>query len=436
MKNKKVLSILTLVAVGGILTSCTKEQSEVLRPVRLSELKAQLNEGVAANSSKVYLDENGQLIKINDPEDPKANVLKELNMSKSVASMYYSNAKGDLAFNETLQLNVEGKPLKAPIGSLTWASSDASIASVDQNGLVTAVGEGTAIVSATSEAGFKAECRVVVNNTNVFASVAAKSAAKILAAQKSTDWQPVTEVRLLERIKSVTTKGDEISSQFAWDQTLIPSNQHAYFKIISDDKDVKTSNGSIVPSYTEYTFYTTDDYISYIFCNSNGKANYLSLDQAYLVDQGKTPFEGLGEVLQSYFVSGSSIMTRHFSDVLAQKQLDGGYNGCDYIGSFGEDSGQFAFSLIQTGSWKADADDEDEMGVPIGTQLNATINVRYLWENNLLSYENLVQRYDYVVEGVPCSVVETVDFFYQARNVELEWPDVANYSLVDSIFDL
>ena len=54
-------------------------------------------------------------------------------------------------------------PTFAPEGAtaaLTWASSDEAVATVDENGNVTAVAPGSAVISATMENGQKAECTV------------------------------------------------------------------------------------------------------------------------------------------------------------------------------------------------------------------------------------------------------------------------------------
>src|SRR5690554_1833237 len=57
----------------------------------------------------------------------------------------------DLTASATLQLTATVEPASAPQG-VTWTSSDASIATVDADGLVTGVATGTATITATSTA--------------------------------------------------------------------------------------------------------------------------------------------------------------------------------------------------------------------------------------------------------------------------------------------
>ncbi len=51
--------------------------------------------------------------------------------------------------------------------TITWSTSDPSVATVDQDGYVTYVGEGTADITATSEGGVSATCRVTVKRATI-----------------------------------------------------------------------------------------------------------------------------------------------------------------------------------------------------------------------------------------------------------------------------
>ena len=77
---------------------------------------------------------------------------------------------------ETLQLSANIAPQNAFEKGILWTSSDESVATVGNNydnyGLVTAVGEGTATITATTvDGGFKATCTVTVIKSFEFAAV-------------------------------------------------------------------------------------------------------------------------------------------------------------------------------------------------------------------------------------------------------------------------
>lgn len=68
------------------------------------------------------------------------------------------------SFSQSCQLSVQVQPEKASATDILWQSSDPSVAAVDENGLVTPVGNGEALVSAVADSGIgAANCRVVVS---------------------------------------------------------------------------------------------------------------------------------------------------------------------------------------------------------------------------------------------------------------------------------
>ena len=66
--------------------------------------------------------------------------------------------------NETLKLTATVKPTDASHPSVTWTTDRPDIATVDDNGVVTAVSEGVAVITATAD-DVKATCTITVSNT-------------------------------------------------------------------------------------------------------------------------------------------------------------------------------------------------------------------------------------------------------------------------------
>ncbi|MDH8702246.1 uncharacterized protein YjdB [Dysgonomonadaceae bacterium PH5-43] len=70
----------------------------------------------------------------------------------------------ELIIDETEQLTATIEPANADNKNTTWSSSDESVATVSETGLVTAIAAGTATITVTTEdGGFKAECGITVN---------------------------------------------------------------------------------------------------------------------------------------------------------------------------------------------------------------------------------------------------------------------------------
>ncbi len=70
-----------------------------------------------------------------------------------VQGITLSNDQTDLAVGETLQLTAEVTPANALNKKLKWTSSNSGVATVDENGLVTGLSKGTAVIKATATDG-------------------------------------------------------------------------------------------------------------------------------------------------------------------------------------------------------------------------------------------------------------------------------------------
>ena len=87
----------------------------------------------------------------------KKNLLTSLTITKKTAK---------LKEGETVTLNIRTRPETALDHSVTWTTSDESIATVDENGTVTAVAAGKATITATANdgSGLTAKCEVTVES--------------------------------------------------------------------------------------------------------------------------------------------------------------------------------------------------------------------------------------------------------------------------------
>ena len=82
-----------------------------------------------------------------------------------VTSVVMSEEAADIVVGETKQLSAEIMPEYASYKELKWESSDTSVATVDANGIVTAVAPGSTVISATAKdgSGVSATCNITVS---------------------------------------------------------------------------------------------------------------------------------------------------------------------------------------------------------------------------------------------------------------------------------
>ena len=114
-------------------------------------------------------------------EDTVGSVVSEEENLKKADVIYpdkvsLNKSQQTLTEGDTFQLKADGFSANATNKELTWTTSDPDVATVDENDLVTAVGEGTAVITATcaganvgQEAPATAQCTVkVVNKEGAF----------------------------------------------------------------------------------------------------------------------------------------------------------------------------------------------------------------------------------------------------------------------------
>ncbi len=128
-----------------------------------------------SDESICTVDENGMVEAVNESADPATVTvtLSYLGKEFTDSCLVYiinetdgvdiSEAKLTVKKGETAALSAEVTPKKATIKDVTWLSSDESIATVDENGTVTAVSAGEALITAVTVQGhFMEACHVTV----------------------------------------------------------------------------------------------------------------------------------------------------------------------------------------------------------------------------------------------------------------------------------
>ena len=113
-------------------------------------------------------------------------IIEELEMLKSpeevttepepeLLGLTMSEATLQLEKGDTKTLTVTPDPIDFTDYTLTWASGDETVATVDQAGLVTAIGEGTCTIKATADNGKEATCEVTVTDSSSGISTVSRS---------------------------------------------------------------------------------------------------------------------------------------------------------------------------------------------------------------------------------------------------------------------
>ncbi|MDO6811322.1 PKD domain-containing protein, partial [Zobellia galactanivorans] len=129
----------------------------------------------------------------------------------------------ELTVGETVELTAEVEPANADEPGVTWASSDTSVATVSNTGVVSGESPGTATITATTvEGGFMGTSEITVNDENLAPTAVPKANVSIGSAPLEVNFDG-----------SLSTDSDGTIVSYFW-----------------DFDDMGNSNTSISPSYT------------------------------------------------------------------------------------------------------------------------------------------------------------------------------------------
>jgi len=116
----------------------------------------------SSNGNVIVVDELGQFSAINAGEaiitcrsvaNPNVTATCNVTVKQHVQQVYIDGETDSLLPGETAQLRADCYPTNANNKTVSWTSSAPSIANVNENGLVTAVGYGDAVITATAKDG-------------------------------------------------------------------------------------------------------------------------------------------------------------------------------------------------------------------------------------------------------------------------------------------
>lgn len=108
----------------------------------------------------------------------------KITVKRAVTSISLDKTSAEVKSDATLTLKATIKPSNATDKTVTWSSSNKKVVTVSSKGVVTPVGKGTATVTAKSENGLKATCKITVYQ--VVTGVKLSETASVYAGEKTT----------------------------------------------------------------------------------------------------------------------------------------------------------------------------------------------------------------------------------------------------------
>lgn len=178
--NRKAYQVLNLEDIG-----VTNPKTGYNNPDYVGKVVSQITGGTFSNDVSAYVANGYKSYKLSDAEYKVAPVATAVKLDKNELTLNLKDTTATLTATVTPSETLD---------TVTWTTSDATVATVDQTGKVTAVKEGTATIKATVN-GKEATCTVTVlgNRTVTFDNEGTKTTATVVKGEKVTEPQAPTK---------------------------------------------------------------------------------------------------------------------------------------------------------------------------------------------------------------------------------------------------
>ena len=256
---------------------------------------------VTAGSSTITAVGKGTATITVTTEDGSLSATCTVTVNAPVTGVSLDNTTATMIVGDTKQLTATVQPTNANDQDVTWSSSNESVATVSSDGLITAVGKGTAKITVTTEDGsFTATCTVTVNiavtsvsldNTDIYIIVGntEQLTATVLpdnASDKSVTWSSSDETvatvssaglvtAVAEGIATITVTTKDGSFTATCTIVVIPSSTG--IQTLSGDTSAYMSDGQLYvqsPVLETIRIYSMNGVLLYDFQKPAGSADY------------------------------------------------------------------------------------------------------------------------------------------------------------------
>jgi len=422
MNNKKVLFLTSLLTITA-LTGCGAKTS------------SKVDDGVPTS---MIIPEASQTEAV---ENDNATYPDELLVNHKVAAMIVGDT---FQLEAAEQFKYDGKNVKFEV-------KDPTVASIDENGLITGLAGGETEIVVTDKANpdFKATVPVIVYAELDSASVAGVTSG--LSTYENAN--PVTEVIQYKRLaKSISRRPvkqnendpDQEFVQLSYDlsdEMMVFSTNDAYLRILETDAEVRTTDGGMDFTNYDWIFCTNKYYDTLVYHQvGDAKTFYAAPTQDYMDGERSAP---LYDILDNLFTVGHTFFLNQLDNASFKDIIDIAEHEYDNVkdkrlGSLGDGS-LFCRGVLSFKDSLADNDDERQDGIPVGTPTPTTQDSTWIVKDNKVVglYFYLVQ--DYVIDGYEYRKIMDIDIKLEeisADRHEVHLPAKEGYQRVDRLFEI
>ena len=342
-----------------------------------------------------------------------------------------------LKLNETYELKSLFNPVLNPLPKITYTSSNPSVVSVSESGVVTGKASGYAIINAKC-GDFTGECVVSVTKENS-KSEATTNINEIYKVQADSSFVKPDYLRVHERSNYTLYKNGEIMNESEGIEETVMSKENAYI-YINDPYDARYGVVGGNPTYSAgiWLFYCTPEFETFIFHEVHGIKRYMKVDCAKYIESGDR-WGAIGEVMGNIFSNYFDILERQYKVVADAATLKSDVIGSIKEGRADDHGGAYASTSDSYKNQKMDYDLQRIFGIPAsGGLCDIAMTDEYYFSSNVCKYCNFAQVTSYSWRGDDYVYDQRGWRSYDIEPKELYYPDIKaeGWTEGEDIFDI
>ena len=352
----------------------------------------------------------------------------------------------DLLVDEHKSIDVSAIPASYSGDNLKFVSRDTSIVEVSNSGVATGKAKGVTYIDVSTSDNQAKESIIVTVNEELEKTEGANRLKAKGEAYRDPSYVKASKIWAHEYVEQTLTKNGKDISKQGYVEEIIFDKEEAYFEVSSEDIEIRTIDGATSISNGKWIFYVDQEsYYTFLIHETETSKNYMKVaTQSYL---GREPYEIIYDVLDMFFVSGSSIVTNYLDDVDGVDYYDTddtNYIDCllnDYSNAQASayapnDDDVFVKLAIQMSDQEMKPAEELSIDIPAGTKYEDDTTVDLLVHEEHVYGTNIESVMTFELDEVPYvrSFKKQIQYI---RDFTVSIPsDLSQYGEVDSIYDL
>lgn len=342
-----------------------------------------------------------------------------------------------LFVGETFSLNIEALPHTWLERKLTYTSDKPEVASVDENGLVTANAKGNAKITVSEGNNLvTASVDITVFRDNATSGQITSAMNELVNLQKNLSVENMEYIACDENWDTTITKNGKLKYASYDNQHFTLSVKNAYFRLDASSKEMLTEGGSREAMNYGYIFYVSEYYNLKVYRINGNTKNYIDVSVSDYEKQGVSRIEVLYLLMDNFFASGRDIMLGQLEYFLSSDLIEEATS--KYASKVGTNGGAtLAFDYGSSYTTTADYEDEQYRDIPMYSEYEMSIKLRTDWGNNgWCKDRGAVQKADYEIGEDKYVRTDNIDYKFMVENVQPYYPDDKEFTRVATLFDL